>query len=150
MASMRTCGLLASTALAAVMGLGTMGAASAQPAGSGIPPGSTSIQEYRWQWSDTSQFVSRTFVHAVYATPESMPTLIVTVTPALPARMVYLEFFQDGEWVPENMMRTDGTGIAELAVDPYCHNGTWCNGTYKYRLKIGGLRAPLSITYYER
>lgn len=108
------------------------------------------VQEYFWGWSDSGQFTARTFVRTDYATATSLPQLVVRVLPADPRRLVYLEFLQQGKWSVEAIMRTSSRGIATMEFDPICMNGTWCDGTYTYRLRIGDLRAPVSVTYVDR
>lgn len=108
------------------------------------------VQEYFWGWSDSGQFTSRTFTHASYPDQSSLPEIVIRVVPANPRRLVHLEFYQQGQWSVEAIMRTNARGIATMEFDPICMNGTWCDGTYSYRLRIGGLLAPVSVTYFER
>ncbi len=110
---------------------------------------SPTVQEYFWGWSDSGQFTSRTFVHTSYPDQASLPEIVIRLVPANPRRLVHLEFFQEGEWVVETIVRSNSRGLATMEFDPMCMNGTWCDGTYTYRLRIGGLTAPVSVTYVE-
>lgn len=113
------------------------------------PPAPRSVQEYYWSWSDTPKFTARTFIHSDYADQASLPKLVITVVPPNPRRVVYLEFYQDGAWSAENIVRTNARGIALVDLDPYCSNDSWCDGTYTYRLRMGSLTAPVSVSYFE-
>lgn len=107
------------------------------------------VQEYYWTWSDSLRFAPRTFIQTDFLTPASLPKLVVTVVPATPSQMVYLQFRQGGRWVDENIVRTDPRGVAVVDVDPFCSNDTWCNGIYQYRLLVGGITAPVSISFFK-
>jgi len=134
---------------ASVLGLAMAGSSAAAPARGGSPTQHAALQEYCWHWEDTNEFSSRTFTQASYPNAASLPRLVVELTPATPSRMVYLEFYQGGVWSAENIMRTDASGRAVIGIDPYCEDDEWCDGTYKYRIRIGGLKAPLTISYFE-
>ncbi len=149
MASRPALGALVAGLVSLALGNSVIGGAAAEPLNHRVPPGSNSVQEYYWNWSDSLRFSSRAFIHTEYADQASLPELVVTVVPPHPRRLVYLEFFQDGSWAAENIVRTDANGVAVIDVDPFCGDNSWCNGTYAYRLKIGGLTAPVSITYLE-
>lgn len=107
------------------------------------------VQEYFWYWNDSRTFIPRTFIQADFVAPAALPKIVFTVVPATPSRLVYLEFRQDGQWVSENVVKTDAQGVALIDVDPFCSNLTWCDGTYRYRLRIGAVLAPVTISYSE-
>ena len=62
---------------------------------------------------------------------------------------INLEFKQNGKWVVENKVATNSKGVANIDINPYCANDTWCDGTYTYRLKVGTQYAILKLTYSE-
>ena len=109
---------------ASVLGLAMAGSSAAAPARGGSPTQHAALQEYCWHWEDTNEFSSRTFTQSSYPNAASLPRLVVELTPATPSRMVYLEFYQGGGASAEKNMRTD-------------------------RIRIGGLKAPLTISYFE-
>ena len=141
---------LAAGAASLALGLTLVSPVAAEPRDRRPPRTAPTVQEYYWHWSDSRIYSARTFLHTEFPSQASLPDLLVMVVPPTPRRMVYLEFYQDGRWAAENIVRTDGRGVATIDVDPYCANNTWCNGTYTYRLKIGDLTAPVNITYFER
>ena len=128
----------AAAGLAATMGLSLLTSASAAD------------ETYYWTWSDGSKKPTRTFTQARYGVQSNLPELVVTADPALPRRTVYLQFYQDGHWTTENAVRTDAKGRAVIDLDPYCSTDTWCDATFRYRLKVGGQTARLTITYAEQ
>ena len=64
--------------------------------------------------------------------------------------LIYVEFLQDGEWAAEWVAKPDANGRATVPVDPYCENKSWCDGTYKYRLKMPGAASNFEIAYWDR
>ena len=64
--------------------------------------------------------------------------------------LIYVEFQQEGEWNAEWVTRPDAKGRATVPIDPYCEDGSWCDGTYKYRLKMPGLAAYFEVSYWDR
>lgn len=130
------------TRTAAVVGLvGVVGLAGASSV--------AADQDYYWKWSDGSTSVKRTFTQAEYGTQSRLPHLVAWAEPASPRHNVYLQFHQDGKWITESRVMMNSRGIATIDIDPMCSNDTWCDRTFAYRLKIGDLRARLSITYSE-
>ena len=119
-------------------------------------PGSVSAsrpaagQKYFWKWSDGSQKTARLFREKTYKTQAKLPHLVVTVVPASPKHNVYLQFKQKGKWIVENKVTTDDKGVANIELNPFCSNDTWCDGTWSYRLKIGSLYQNLKIAYSEK
>ena len=152
MTSLRTLSrAVVAIAASAAIGFSTIGVATAAPA---AEPGSraTSVQaaqEYYWKWSDGSQKAKRTFIETDYGTQAALPHLLVTAVPARPSHRISLQFYQDGEWILEDRAPLNSKGVATLDLDPYCDNDTWCDGTYKYRLKVGTNYQILKITYSE-
>lgn len=138
-------------AAVAAISLSTIGVATAAPA---AEPGARAAsvqaaQEYYWKWSDGSQKAKRTFVEADYGSQAALPHLLVTAVPARPTHRIYLQFYQDGKWILEDRAPLNSKGVATLDLDPYCDNDTWCDGTYKYRLKVGTNYQILRITFSE-
>jgi hypothetical protein len=135
----------------AAIGMSTIGVASAAPA---QEPGAHSAmvpaaQRYYWEWSDGSQKAKRTFVETDYGSQAALPHVLVTAVPARPNHYIYLQYYQDGKWVLEDKAGLSSKGVATLDIDPYCDNGTWCDGTYKYRVKVGANYQILKITFSE-
>lgn len=119
------------------------------PAARAVPAPSTAPldQRYYWRWSDGSEERHRTFRQSVYRVPERLPTLVVSAYPASPTRSVVLQYRQDGRWRTEDSGRTNASGQVRLALNPYCPDGSWCDGTVDYRAVAGGQTATLHITY---
>lgn len=133
--------------------IGATVAALALIAGTAVSPAGASVsaeQEYFWKWSDGSQASRRTFSEKKYHNQRSLPELVVTAVPAKPRHYVYLQFRQGGKWVLENKVALNSRGVARVDINPYCENDTWCDGTYRYRLKVVDSYATLAITYTER
>lgn len=107
-------------------------------------------QSYWWEWSDGSTARRRTFTQARYGVQTNLPHLVTHAEPAYPRRYVVLQYWQDGRWHFENSVKTNSRGIATIDINPYCSNDTWCDGTWKYRMKIGGQTARVTITFAER
>lgn len=141
----------AAAALALVLaGVAGAPATAAPSAPAPVPQTVQAAQKYFWIWSDGSEKSKRTFKESKYGDQASLPHLVVTVEPAKPARTVYLQFKQDGKWIVENKVTSDGQGKAIIDINPYCSKNNWCDGTYAYRLKIGDRFANLKITYAEK
>lgn len=104
-------------------------------------------QGYYWMWSDGSRSLSRTFAESRYGTPANLPHLVVTAQPASPGRWVSLEFRVGDAWSTESRVRTDPSGVAEIDVNPFCTDDSWCDETIAYRLRAGGQTARLTVTY---
>ncbi|MDP1876980.1 MAG: hypothetical protein Q8M17_05435 [Actinomycetota bacterium] len=102
--------------------------------------------DYSWVWSDDVRGGDRTFRAADYPGGE-VPRILVTV-PQGETPMVYLQFMQDGEWNTEWITRASN-GAAKLFLDPWCQNGTWCDGTYDYRIKVGDAITRITVQYWE-
>jgi hypothetical protein len=144
--------IIAAVAVSATLVLSTAAAAGAAPAASNRAPSAapTAPQKYFWKWSDGSQKTSRLFREKTYKTQKKLPHLVVTVIPATPAHVVYLQFKQKGKWIVENKVTTDGKGVANIELNPYCSNDTWCDGTWQYRLHLTGQNQNLKIAYSEK
>ena len=105
------------------------------------------VQEFYWDWSDGVDSRTRTFRQSKYEIQENLPTLIVTADPAQPQQYVKLQYKQGGTWKREDAGLTNGKGIAELQLNPYCESGDWCDSTFKYRLLVNGKYTLFTITY---
>lgn len=123
---------------------------ASSPASASVDSSVAAEQEYFWKWSDGSQATHRTFSQKKYGIQNNLPELVVTAVPARPRHYVYLQFRQGGKWVLENKVALNSKGVAHVDINPYCENDTWCDGTYKYRLKVVDSYANLTITYTER
>jgi len=133
----------------AALGAATAVAAPAAEAGSRVTI-APAAQDYYWTWSDGSQKSHRTFTQTEYGIQPNLPKLVVTVEPAKPRHYINLEFKEDGKWVLENKVATNSKGVANIDINPYCANESWCDGTYTYRLKVGSQYAILKLTYSEK
>ena len=47
----------------------------------------------------------------------------------------------------EDGSTTNSKGVAPLTFNPYCEDGKWCEGTYKYRLLVNGNYTVFTIRY---
>lgn len=102
---------------------------------------------YYWKWSDGSKATSRSFSETTFDSPKALPRLVVTSTPPAAGMLVRLEFQQAGAWRVESTAQTNANGIAALIVNPLCESRRWCDETIRYRLRIDGQTAPLTVTY---
>jgi len=133
-----------------LIGAGT--AAGAVPLDASRAPSSapSASQKFFWKWSDGSQKTSRLFREKTYKTQAKLPHLVITAVPATPKHDVLLQFKQKGKWVLENKVTTDSKGVANIDLNPFCSNDTWCDGTLSYRLKIGSVYQNLKIGFSEK
>ena len=105
------------------------------------------VQDFFWEWSDGVDSKVRTFRKSEYKIPENLPQLLVTAEPATPQQFVKLQFKQDGKWRREDGAATNSKGVAALSFNPYCEDGKWCEGTFKYRLIVNGNYTVFTINY---
>lgn len=119
-------------------------APSAQAVAPSIMP---TAQDFFWEWSDGVDSKVRTFRKSEYKIGENLPQLVVTAEPATPQQFVKLQYKQDGKWRREDGAATNSKGIAPLTLNPYCEDGAWCEGTYKYRLIVNGNYTIFTINY---
>ena len=134
----------------------TVAAASASPVAAAPlaePLSAVSIapaaQEFYWEWSDGVDAKVRTFRESKYQAAENLPVLYVFAEPARPQQFVKLQYKQGSTWKREDGALTNRAGRATLELNPYCENGTWCGGTYKYRLLVNGIYTVFTITYVD-
>ena len=104
-------------------------------------------QQFYWEWSDGVDAKVRTFRESKYQVAENLPQLIVFAEPARPQQYVKLQYKQDGTWKREDAGLTSGKGRVALDLNPYCEDGDWCDGTYRYRLLVNGKYTNFTITY---
>jgi len=120
------------------------GASPARP-----PAARPAAQQFFWEWSDGVDAKRRTFRETEYQTQENLPRLVVSAEPARPQQFIKLQFKDGSTWRREDAGLTNGKGVVSLELNPYCANGTWCDGTYKYRLLVNGKYTVFTITYSE-
>lgn len=125
------------------MGLGMPAPAVAAP----VPVLQPAAQEFYWEWSDGADAKRRTFRESEYELPENLPQLIVAAEPAKPQQYVKLQYKQGSTWRREDAGLTNSKGLVRLSLNPYCEDGDWCDGTYKYRLLVNGQYTIFTITY---
>lgn len=141
--------LVAAVGLATALVPVTGGVASAAPAPL-APTARPMAQAFFWDWEDGVDSRRRTFRMDDYGSAHNLPRLLVTAEPARPSQYVKLQYKDStGAWRREDADTTNGRGVAYLSLNPYCSNGTWCDGTYKYRLKVNGKYTIFTITYVE-
>lgn len=129
-----------------VLAAGLPSPASAAPAPT-APIVQPTAQEFYWEWSDGADAKRRTFRESEYELPENLPQLIVAAEPAKPQQYVKLQYKQGSTWRREDAGLTNGKGMVRLSLNPYCEDGSWCDGTYKYRLLVNGQYTVFTITY---
>lgn len=118
---------------------GTLGTASI--------PTERKVKAVTWSWSDgPTGSERRVFVADDYVKGE-LPTIMVKAP--RDRDFYYLQFKQDGEWNTEWIARA-ANGKAALVLDPFCENGTWCDGVYEYRIKGPDASQLLLVEYWER
>lgn len=144
----RTWGLMAAVGLAATLVPAAGGVAHAAPVPL-APDARPMAQTFFWDWEDGVDSRKRTFRESDYGSAENLPRLVVTAEPARPSQYIKLQYRQNGTWRREDADTTDGNGEAFLALNPYCNNNTWCDGTYKYRLLVNGKYTLFTITYID-
>ena len=75
-----------------------------------------------------------------YAFFESEPEwdcyISVSIKPTKPVRTIRLQYWTGKKWVQENSAKTGSGGNGYLYFDPYCSDGTYCDGEYKYRVVV--------------
>ena len=106
-------------------------------------------QKFYWEWSDGVDAKVRTFRESKYQAAENLPVLYVFAEPAKPQQFVKLQYKQGSTWKREDAALTNRAGRATLELNPYCENGTWCGGTYKYRLLVNGSYTIFTVTYVD-
>jgi hypothetical protein len=137
----------AATLLAALALLAGNALPAHAAAGTNLPPAPATMTV---TWSDGHTGTTRTFNSSDYQhNPDALPTLRVHVPPAS-GKLVWLQFHQNGEWADEWITRVSAHGNAKLPIDPTCLDGTWCDGTYQYRLKTGRTITHLTLEYRDR
>ena len=144
----RITAIVAAVGMAAVLLPATTGVANAAPAPM-EPTARPMAQQFYWEWEDGSNSKRRTFWEGDYGSASALPRLIVTAEPARPQQYVKLQYREDGQWNREDADATNSRGVAYLELNPYCDNGTWCDGTWRYRLLVNGKYTNFRITYRE-
>lgn len=111
-------------------------------------PAAATATSFSWAWADGSATATRTFAQSEYR-GLSLPRILVTTTPTIAPLPVYLQFFQEGSWNTEAIVPTNPHGQAIISLDPYCEDGSWCDGTYSYRLKVGRIITMITVVFDE-
>jgi hypothetical protein len=113
----------------------------------GTTPAVAQDQQYFWRWSDGDLAKARTFTASRYDSPDDLPRLVVTATPASPQHRVLLQF-RDGErWRTDDSAVTSPVGTAALALNPFCSGDHWCRGRFAYRLLVDGRSSALTVSF---
>jgi hypothetical protein len=109
--------------------------------------GTAPDHSFTWSWLDDYASNKRFFSKSSWS-GEGLPPIVVHTRPGR-VRPVILQFRQGGSWNTEAIVPTNRDGVALLALDPYCENGSWCDGLYDYRIKVGGQVVHLVIQYSD-
>lgn len=130
-------------------GLGHAGPAWAHHAtADGVSPvGVAADRSFSWSWLDSYASNKRFFSKAILGDSGIPPIIVHTQTARV--RPVILQFRQAGTWNTEAIVPTNTSGVALLNLDPYCADGSWCNGLYDYRIKVGNQVVHLVIQYSD-
>lgn len=145
----RTPGWAIAVALASSLTIGTAGAATAHGVHGdtehavGVAPD----HSFAWSWLDDYGSNKRFFSKSSWS-GEGLPLIVVQARPGR-VRPVILQFRQGGTWNTEAIVPTNASGVALLTLDPYCENGSWCDGLYDYRIKVGTQVVHLVIQYSD-
>jgi hypothetical protein len=111
------------------------------------PVGVAADHSFSWTWLDSYTSNKRFFSKAAWS-GDGIPPIVVRTAPGR-VRPVILQFRQAGTWNTEAIVPTNTSGVALLALDPYCEDGSWCNGLYDYRIKVGSQVVHLVIQYSD-
>ena len=77
-------------------------------------------------------------------------SLVVKVKAITPKRVIHLQFWNSHKWIEESKTTTSTKGSGTLTFDPYCNDGNYCDGTWKYRVLVdasGIQKAKTSPTF---
>lgn len=77
--------------------------------------------------------------------------ITVFVKPVKPQRQVRLQYWSGTKWKQESSAKTSSAGKAYLYFDPYCYDGSYCEGEFKYRVIVdagGGQKTDYSDDFY--
>ena len=77
--------------------------------------------------------------------------ITVAVKPTKPARTVRLQYWSGTRWKVETTSKTNTSGRATLEFDPYCSDGAYCDGEYKYRVFVdatSGAKSDNSTNFF--
>ena len=143
---------IVSVAMGLSLLIGGASAASALPAREAAPSARPMEQQYFWEWSDGYEKMSRTFKESDYGSQGLLPHIVVTVEPATPKRTVTLKYYEDGGWRLEGTKKTNSAGKASLDFNPWCNaaHTNWCDGSWKYKLAIGGVAKNFTIKFSSK
>lgn len=102
---------------------------------------------FAWFWLDEYASNKRFFSKSSWS-GDGLPPIVVQTRPGR-VRPVILQFRQGGTWNTEAIVPTNKDGVALLSLDPYCENGSWCDGLYDYRIKVGAQVVHMVIQYSD-
>jgi hypothetical protein len=135
-------------ALAGSMLVGVPAASAATDVSS---PTLVPTQNYYWKWTDGGTRTRRTFYQSVYGVESNLPGIRVSVRPIYPQRKAKLQYWnkQRSRWMTEDgpEYTNSQTGSTVLRLDAHCSGGGWCNGTFKYRVRLASKVKYLRITF---
>jgi hypothetical protein len=75
----------------------------------------------------------------------------VVVKPVTTKRVIRLQYWSGKKWVEESKSTTSTKGSGVLNFDPYCNDGSYCDGTWKYRVVVdsaGVQKSKISPSFY--
>jgi len=82
--------------------------------------------------------------------PDWTCSLVVKVKAITPKRVLHLQYWNSHKWIEESKTTTSTKGSGTLTFDPYCNDGNYCDGTWKYRVLVdasGVQKAKTSPTF---
>lgn len=75
----------------------------------------------------------------------------VVIKPITPKRTIRLQYWSGKKWVEESKSTTGTKGTGYLDFDPYCNDGSYCDGSWKYRIVVdasGAQKSKISPSFY--
>jgi len=118
-----------------------------------IPPAQAATQSVSYYMNgDCSDYYDEESEYAFFESePDWTCYISVEVKPAKPVRTVRLQFWSGKKWVQETSAKTSSNGRGYLYFDPFCSDGYYCDGEFKYRVLVDaatGQKATTSKNFY--
>ena len=99
---------------------------------------------------DCSDYYDQEGEYAFFEEEEDWKCYVtVKVKPITPKRTIRLQYW-DKKWKEENKSITSSKGSGNLYFDPYCSDGAYCDGTWKFRVYVdaaSGQKATYSSSF---
>ena len=118
-----------------------------------FPPAQAATQSVSYYMNgDCSDYYDEESEYAFFESePDWTCYISVEVKPIKPIRTIRLQFWSGKKWVQETSAKTASNGRGYLYFDPYCSDGTYCDGEFKYRVLVdaaSGQKATTSKNFY--